>query len=115
MSSKQIRPCLVETSRKSLCWRRNIELNVQHSDSQITNQISVMNKAYANAGITWVLAGTTRTTNSGWFNNVGPDSSQQTSMKNSLRTGAAKDLNVYTVGYVFGLRVRHFSNLSRLI
>ncbi|KAF9057437.1 metalloprotease [Panaeolus papilionaceus] len=71
-------------------------------DSQITNQISVMNKAYANAGITWVLAGTTRTTNSGWFTNVGPSNSQQTSMKNSLRTGAAKDLNVYTVGFKSG-------------
>ncbi|KAF8165056.1 hypothetical protein B0H34DRAFT_780044 [Crassisporium funariophilum] len=71
-------------------------------DSQITNQISVMNKAYANAGITWVLAGTTRTVNANWFNNVGPDVTLQTTMKNQLRTGAAKDLNVYTVGFTSG-------------
>jgi len=41
-------------------------------------QIAVMNAAYSKASITWVLAGTSRTTNSDWFNNVGPDASQQT-------------------------------------
>ncbi|KAF8974670.1 metalloprotease [Flammula alnicola] len=71
-------------------------------DSQIANQITVMNTAYASAGINWVLAGTTRTTNSGWFNNVGPGTSQQTAMKSALRTGTAKDLNVYTVGFNSG-------------
>lgn len=57
-----------------------------------------MNQAYAPAGITWSLAGTTRTINSNWFNNVGPDSSLQTTMKQSLRVGGANTLNVYTVG-----------------
>ncbi|KIM45896.1 hypothetical protein M413DRAFT_296826 [Hebeloma cylindrosporum] len=71
-------------------------------DSQIANQIAVMNMAYSTASITWVLAGTSRTTNSDWFNNVGPDSSQQTAMKSALRTGMAKDLNVYTVGFKSG-------------
>ncbi|KDR83438.1 hypothetical protein GALMADRAFT_219264 [Galerina marginata CBS 339.88] len=71
-------------------------------DSQLVNQISVMNAGYANAGITWVLASTSRTTNSAWFTNVGPDTSQQTAMKKSLRTGSAKDLNVYTVGFTSG-------------
>jgi len=71
-------------------------------DSQIANQISVMNAGYANSGITWVLASTSRTTNSGWFTNVGPDTSQQTAMKSSLRTGGVKDLNVYTVGFASG-------------
>jgi hypothetical protein len=69
-------------------------------DSQIANQIDVMNTAYSKASINWVLTGTSRTTNSDWFNNVGPDASQQTAMKSALRTGTAKDLNVYTVGYV---------------
>jgi len=71
-------------------------------DSQLTSQISVMNKAYAGSGITWTLAGTTRTVNADWFNNAGPDTSQQTSMKNSLRQGGAADLNVYTVGFTSG-------------
>ncbi|KAF9475918.1 zincin [Pholiota conissans] len=74
----------------------------QSIDSQIANQISVMNTGYANSGITWKLAGTTRTTNADWFNNVGPDVSQQTAMKKALRTGTAKDLNVYTVGFTSG-------------
>ena len=69
-------------------------------DSQITNQIAVMNAAYSTARITWVLASTSRTTNSDWFNSVGPDTSEQMQMKSALRTGTAKDLNVYTVGYV---------------
>ncbi|KAH9482439.1 Extracellular metalloprotease [Psilocybe cubensis] len=71
-------------------------------DSQIKDQIAVMNKAYASAGITWVLASTSHTTNSGWFNGVGPDTSSQTDMKSSLRVGGPKDLNVYTVGFNSG-------------
>ncbi|TFK43249.1 Metalloprotease [Crucibulum laeve] len=71
-------------------------------DSQLTAQISVMNTAYAGAGITWVLSSTSRTVNSDWFNNAGPSSSQQTAMKKALRVGAAKDLNVYTVGFTSG-------------
>ncbi|KAF9527474.1 hypothetical protein CPB83DRAFT_397573 [Crepidotus variabilis] len=71
-------------------------------DSQITNQISVMNTAYAGAGITWSLAGTTRTQNSDWFSNVGPGTSQQTAMKKALRQGGANALNVYLVGFKSG-------------
>ena len=56
-------------------------------DSQITNQIAVMNAAYSTARITWVLASTSRTKNSDWFNNVGPDTSEQMQMKSALRTG----------------------------
>lgn len=70
------------------------------SDSQITSQIQVINKAYAGAGISWTLAGTTRTVNSDWFNSAGPGASQQTAMKNALRVGGANVLNVYTVGFV---------------
>ncbi len=69
-------------------------------DSQIADSIAVMNTAYASMGISWTLAGTTRTINSNWFNSVGPDSSLQTTMKNALRQGGAADLNVYTVGCV---------------
>jgi len=71
-------------------------------DSQIADQISVMNKAYAGSGINWVLAKTTRTVNADWFNHVGPDESQQTAMKTALRQGGPADLNVYTVGFRSG-------------
>ncbi|KAF5363796.1 hypothetical protein D9756_000785 [Leucocoprinus leucothites] len=71
-------------------------------DSQLSAQIDVMNKAYASAGITWTLAGTTRTVNADWFNNAGPDGSEQTSMKRALRVGGADTLNVYTVGFTSG-------------
>ena len=70
------------------------------SDSQIASQISVLNQDYAGSGLTFSLAGTTRTVNSNWFNTVGPDSSLQTTMKSQLRQGGANALNVYTVGYV---------------
>ncbi|KAG9103886.1 hypothetical protein FRC06_007283 [Ceratobasidium sp. 370] len=70
-------------------------------DSQIANSISAMNTHY-NGAISFTLAGTTRTTNSDWFNNVGPDTTQQTSMKTSLRQGGANALNVYTVGFNSG-------------
>ena len=68
------------------------------SDSQIQAQINVLNSDYASTGLNFVLANTTRTINSGWFNNAGPSNSQQTAMKNALRVGNAATLNVYTVG-----------------
>ena len=70
------------------------------SDSQLQSQITVLNQDYAGSGITFSLAGTTRTVNSQWFSQVGPDSSLQTTMKKQLRQGGANALNVYTVGYV---------------
>ena len=69
-------------------------------DSQIADQIDVMNKDYASVGLSWVLANTTRTVNADWFDSVGPDSSQQTHMKATLRQGGVNDLNVYSVGFV---------------
>jgi hypothetical protein len=71
-------------------------------DSQIAAQVTVMNQDYASTGLSWVLAGTTRTVNSDWFNNAGPSSSQQTAMKNALRQGGANALNVYSVGFTSG-------------
>ncbi|THH12916.1 hypothetical protein EW146_g7254 [Bondarzewia mesenterica] len=71
-------------------------------DSQIADQISVLNADYAGTGLTFSLAGTTRTVNSNWFNNVGPSSSLQTTMKNQLRQGDATALNLYSVGFTSG-------------
>ena len=71
-------------------------------DSMIADQIDVLNEDYASTGLSFVLANTTRTTNSQWFNQVGPDSTLQTTMKKTLRQGGVADLNVYTVGFVSG-------------
>ncbi|KAI0093402.1 Metalloprotease [Irpex rosettiformis] len=71
-------------------------------DSQIASQISVLNQDYSGSGLTFTLAGTTRTVNSQWFNQVGPSSSLQTTMKTQLRQGGSNALNVYTVGFVSG-------------
>ncbi|TRM68406.1 hypothetical protein BD626DRAFT_565247 [Schizophyllum amplum] len=71
-------------------------------DSQLADQVDVLNTAYESVGLSFTLANTTRTTNSGWFNKAGPDSSQQTAMKEELRVGDAADLNVYTVGFTSG-------------
>ena len=50
----------------------------------IADQIAVMNEDYAPSGLQFVLKGTTRTTNWNWFNQVGPDSSYQTQMKQQV-------------------------------
>lgn len=55
-----------------------------HSDSQLTAQINVLNQDYSGSGLTFTLAGTTRTVNSQWFSQVGPDSSLQTTMKKQV-------------------------------
>jgi hypothetical protein len=67
-------------------------------DSQVKDQIDVLNEAYKSSGFTFKLASIHRTTNEDWFNNAGPDTTQQTEMKEHLRQGGAGDLNVYTVG-----------------
>ena len=81
--------------------------DVNYRDKQITDQIDVLNSAFSRSGsgISWVLAGTTRTTSADWFNNVGPGNAQQTAMKKALRLGGARDLNVYTVGLVAPLNI----------
>ncbi|TFL05662.1 hypothetical protein BDV98DRAFT_601004 [Pterulicium gracile] len=71
-------------------------------DSQIAASISVLNAAYVGTGLSFVLAATDRTVNSGWFSSAAPSTSQQTAMKNALRKGGAADLNVYSVGFTSG-------------
>ncbi|OBZ76457.1 Extracellular metalloprotease 1 [Grifola frondosa] len=68
--------------------------------SMIADQITAMNEDYSGSGLTFVLAGTTRTVNQQWFSQVGPDSTLQMTMKQQLRQGGANAFNVYTFGYV---------------
>ncbi|KAG6848369.1 hypothetical protein H0H93_000801 [Arthromyces matolae] len=69
-------------------------------DSQIHDQIKVLNADYASTGVVWTLAGTDRTVNADWYNHADPGSLQQTEMKNALHKGRACDLNVYTAGSI---------------
>ena len=70
--------------------------------SQITKQIKRLNTDYAGSGYAFSLTRTTRTRNADWFDNAGPDTSQQTAMKKALRIGGAATLNLYSVGFVSG-------------
>ncbi|TRM67808.1 hypothetical protein BD626DRAFT_106415 [Schizophyllum amplum] len=78
------------------------EENGNVSDDQISQQIDVLNEDYADSGLYFVLANTTRTVNEQWFSTAGPDTDEQTDMKNQLRQGDADALNVYTVGFESG-------------
>lgn len=69
------------------------------TSSQISGQLSVLNRSYSNASMPYnfVLSKTTRTTNSDWFYNAFPGTSQESAMKSALRSGGAGTLNLYSV------------------
>ena len=71
-------------------------------DSQVHAQIDVMNQDYNGTGLSFQLQNITRTLNATWFNNASPNADVQTAMKNALRQGDAKTLNLYTVGFTSG-------------
>lgn len=64
-------------------------------DTQITNQINVLNAAYASTGWQFNLVSVDRTNNAGWYT-AGPGTSAERAMKTALRVGTADDLNVYS-------------------
>ena len=88
------------------------------TQQQIDNQIAVLNNAYAggdklpngtvpngaafNTPFRFVLAGVDRTVNNTWYT-VGYGSSAETQMKNALRIGTAKALNLYAANIGGGL------------
>ncbi len=71
------------------------------TSQQITNQISVLNAAYAASGFVFTLAATDVTANNTWYTSTGGTS--ETQMKTALRMGTADDLNVYINGMGGGL------------
>ena len=70
--------------------------------SRISEQISVLNSAFAGTGWTFNLVNTTFTTNSTWFNSCA-SSGTEASMKAALRVGSADDLNIYSCNPSGGL------------
>lgn len=61
----------------------------------VTDQISVLNAAYAGTGWSFNLVATDRTTNAAWYT-AGPGTAAESAMKNALRQGTADDLNIYS-------------------
>lgn len=72
------------------------------TSSQISAQINVLNAAYGSVGAVFNLAGTDFTNNSSWYT-VQPGTTAETQMKNALRVGSAKDLNIYLANIGGGL------------
>lgn len=64
------------------------------SAQMISDQIAVLNAAYAPTGWSFNLVSTDRTTNATWYANC--YGTAESAMKSALRTGTAADLNVYT-------------------
>ncbi len=62
--------------------------------TQITNQMTVLNNAYASAGYAFNVVSTDYTNNDSYYT-CQPGTTGETNMKNALRKGTAKDLNIY--------------------
>ena len=71
------------------------------SDQQISEQISVLNAAFADMQISFNLVSTDRTANNTWYTCTGGACESQ--MKSALHQGGAGDLNFYTNGMGGGL------------
>ena len=65
------------------------------TSQMITGQVDVLNAAYAEAGFTFALAGTTRDVNDAWYTAT-PGSTAERQMKLARRQGGAGALNLYT-------------------
>jgi len=63
--------------------------------TQIDNQIAVLNAAYANTPFRFSLVSVDRTTNATWYTAT-DSTTAESQMKNALRQGTADDLNVYS-------------------
>jgi hypothetical protein len=70
--------------------------------TQINNQLSVLNAAYASTGWQFNLVSVDTTANNTWYT-VGYGSAAETQMKNALRQGTADDLNIYSANIGGGL------------
>jgi hypothetical protein len=64
------------------------------TSTQINQQITILNNAYAAAGFSFYLAGTTTTNHDSYYTCSG--GTCETNMKNALRKGTASTLNFYT-------------------
>jgi hypothetical protein len=71
-------------------------------DTWITDQMTVLNNAYAPWGWSFNLVAIDRTTNATWYT-MGPGTQAEQDAKAALRRGTADDLNLYTANLGGGL------------
>lgn len=64
-------------------------------DSQVLQQVNVLNAAFRATPFYFELVGTTRTTNATWFT-MGPGTTAERNAKTTLRRGGKESLNLYT-------------------
>jgi hypothetical protein len=72
------------------------------SSQMISNQMNVLNNAYAATGWSFHLVSTDVTANNTWYT-MGYGSTAETAAKTALRKGTADDLNLYTANLGGGL------------
>jgi hypothetical protein len=72
------------------------------TQAMITNQMTVLNNAYASKGFSFNLVSTDTTANNTWYT-VQPGTTAETQMKTALRKGTADDLNLYVANIGGGL------------
>ena len=71
-------------------------------NDQIKAQIATLNRAFTGTRWSFKLVGTTRTTNSRWYN-LRYGTKNEKDMKNALRIGGATTLNIYSANLEGGL------------
>ncbi|MET0884188.1 MAG: zinc metalloprotease [Acidimicrobiales bacterium] len=64
--------------------------------SQVTQQVAVLNNAYASSGFAFNLVSTDTTVNAKWYQSLRSGSKNEKDMKRALRKGDMGVLNVYT-------------------
>jgi Pregnancy-associated plasma protein-A len=77
------------------------------TDAQISEQMRVLNNAFAPAGLNFLLVAVDRTTNDAWYS-LGFGTTTEREAKTALRRGGKESLNIYTaaldgftLGYAF--------------
>jgi hypothetical protein len=71
------------------------------TDTQIANQIAVLNSAYAGTNFRFSLASTNRTNSTAWSQHS-PGSAAESAMKSALAVNPATTLNFYICSYISG-------------
>ncbi|KAF5336342.1 hypothetical protein D9611_006734 [Ephemerocybe angulata] len=69
------------------------------TEPSIHAQIDVINAAYEPSGFQFKLKEITRNVNSTWFTDVATGNAIQDEMKQVLRKGGIRDMNIYSVGF----------------
>jgi len=72
------------------------------TSAQISNQIDVLNNAYASTGWSFHLASIDTTANDAWYT-MGPGTTAEKNAKTALRVGTASALNIYMANIGGGL------------